>query len=621
MRHGYLLLLVAGCGFKSSAINVDAAPPVPDGGVPGMWSFDSAADFTAPGRTVKDMTVEARGSLTPNAYTYGGLVAHGLQGMALWKHNDTSWTKLDGKAPSGAGLWRGERLTDAPGFNNNLNYLGIADPGSMTVWLEGEVWLEANSSEMFKLSGDDVAFFQIALPGTTDYGAVSDDNNNAIPVATPTTGWYPIRIGHSNGNGGNNIEFTHSESGGILVSWTRERLRARTSELSGMLRTVYARQILGGGLAGAPPVAHFDQSDLLASTDFNPVPQGTVNNDDWSAHYLGQVYVDQPGAYRLAITSDDGSRGRLGAGRGETHWGRDDDTGPTTYSVPATLVAGWNDVTVDYNQHGGGRRLGVQLAGPGAATPVEVPRDRLRPVEPADDRLAVVSDTDAHGVKDNGGTANDGTATMKVVGYLGETVTSIELTYEVTSAHWDQLKVDLETPAGPTSRLTVRNTGINDADGIVQLTITSTAPAGLSGLLGGSANGDWKLHVYDVVATGGDSLLTAAKLTLHTTGGPDKVARTSSWTSQVLDAQTNVVAIDGVTWDARLSTGTTVSVVVGTCQQADCSDVTWSGPVTQATAFAVGPARYLQLRVDMTSNGVLEPELRSLSVMYRRSVN
>jgi hypothetical protein len=41
--------------------------------------------------------------------------------------------------------------------------------------------------------------------------------------------------------------------------------------------------------------------------------------------------------------------------------------------------------------------------------------------------------------------------------------------------------------------------------------------------------------------------------------------------------------------------------------------------VPAATAFAVPPGRYLQVRVDMTSNGVQEPELRSLTVAYRRT--
>ena len=208
---------------------------------------------------------------------------------------------LAGKTPTGAGLWRGERLTDAAGFNNNLNYFGISDPTSMTVTFEGEVWLEVNSMENFELNGDDVSFFQIAPPGTSNFGAVSDANNVAVPIATPSSGWYPIRIGHTNATTSNNFEFTHSELGGPLVPWTRERLRARASELSGAMRIVFGRQILGGGQTLASgqvvqPISSFEPSALLPTTTFPTVLQG-AGTDDWSARYVGQVYVEQPGAY------------------------------------------------------------------------------------------------------------------------------------------------------------------------------------------------------------------------------------------------------------------------------------------------------------------------------------
>lgn len=220
MKHGYLLLLAAGCGFKSSA-GMDV--PVPDGGVSGSWVFDTAADFAAAGYAIKDMTIEVRGSLTPNAYTYGGLVAHGLQGMALWGNGDTSWTKLDGKMPSGAGLWGGEALPDM----SVLQHFGITNKNSMTVWFEGEVWLASGSNEMFRVVGNNVAFLDIARPGTTTYVRVAE--NATKPVETPESGWYPVRIGFANADVGSNFEFTHSESGGALVPWTRDRLRARTS--------------------------------------------------------------------------------------------------------------------------------------------------------------------------------------------------------------------------------------------------------------------------------------------------------------------------------------------------------------------------------------------------------
>lgn len=204
--------------------------------------FDSAADFAAAGHAVSDMTIEARGSLTPNAYTYGGLVAHGLQGIALWQHGDTSWTKLDTVTPSGAGLWRGESF----GSGSVLEHLGITNKNVVTVWFEGEVWLDAGSTETFKLTGNDVAFFQLAPPGAASHGPVSDNNAVAVPIPTPETGWYPIRIGFADGDGSGSFSFTHSDSGTSQIPWSRDRLRARTSELSGALRTVFGRQLLGG---------------------------------------------------------------------------------------------------------------------------------------------------------------------------------------------------------------------------------------------------------------------------------------------------------------------------------------------------------------------------------------
>lgn len=613
MKYDHLLLLTVGCGFQSPAGKPDGALPVPDGGVPGMWTFDSAAEFKVPGYVAKDMTIEARGSLTPNAYVYGGLVAHGLQGTKLWTRGDTSWTKLDGKKPTGAGLWCGEQLLST----NSLAYLGITDQNAMTIWFEGEVWLDAGSNETFAINGDDVAFVAIAQPGTTSYVQLTD-NNTTVSVPTPVTGWYPIRLGYGNmGNGGSNFDFTHSDStGGTAIPWTRDRLRARASELSGTLRTVFNRQILGGGVGSALPVAHFEERELLIQTDFNPVPQGTTTNDDWSARYLGQVYVDQPGSYTLAITSDDGNRGRLGAMYGESNWARGSGTGNAITTVPATLTAGWNDVAVDYNQVAGMRKLGVKLSGPGSGTPVEVPRDRLRPVGPADDRFAFGSDETSHPIVDGAGPGGAGSATMTFTGYSGETVTSIDVTYELATPRTNEIRIDLEAPGTPSTRRTISNTGVN---GVGQITLSPGLAVPVGDVLGGSATGDWKLHVYDVTANGGASTLTKAKLTLHTTGGPEKIAKTASWTSPVLDAQTNVIAIDSVTWDERLPASATLGIFVRACQQADCSDGVWpTAPVTKSTAFAIGPARYLQLRVDMTSNGTLEPELKSLSVMYRR---
>ena len=188
--------------------------------------------------------------------------------------------------------------------------------------------------------------------------------------------------------------------------------------------------------------------------------------------------------------------------------------------MPATLPAGWNDVTVDYNQVYGDKKLHVSLDGPGFAN-APVPREQLRPVEPADDRLAFGNDDAGHNVADGGGAGAAGVATMPVAGYPDETVTAIDLTYEISSLHWNQLKVDLETPAGPSSRVTIRDRddGLGDGDQIAQLTIPVGASTGLEPMLGGPVNGTWKLYVYDVVAK------KVASLCPRTTSCPAGAAR------------------------------------------------------------------------------------------------
>src|ERR1044071_7643325 len=130
MRCGYLILLAAGCGFHGPE-------PIPDGGVAEMRNFDLNA---LRGGQLVHMTIDgARSSLTPDAYTYGGLIAHGLAGTKLWNHGDTAWSKLATVSPNGAGLWGGESFTTG----DKLDYLGVANDSTGTLWLEGEMWLDA----------------------------------------------------------------------------------------------------------------------------------------------------------------------------------------------------------------------------------------------------------------------------------------------------------------------------------------------------------------------------------------------------------------------------------------------------------------------------------------------
>ncbi|HEX8111532.1 MAG TPA: hypothetical protein VF516_27565 [Kofleriaceae bacterium] len=584
---------------------------------PGTWGFASAADFTAPGYAMASMTIEPSGLLTPTAYTYGGLMAHGLPGMKLWSHGDTSWTKLDAVTAAGAGLWRGESFTTT----SVLSYLGITDDkqaAPATLWFEGEVWLDAGSAEQFELTANDIAFVELARPGTSDYVPLTE-SSAAVPVTAPDTGWYPIRIGVASADRSMlSFAFLHGEGSAPLVPWTRDRMRARASEVSGALRLVFANQVLGGGQDTPAPIGHIEDGDLLPFTTFPVAPQGASGVTNWSARYIGQVYADQPGSYTLTVSSDDGNRARLGSASAQTSWGFNAGNSAAVTTVPVTLNVGWNDLAIDYNQLTGGALLQATIDGPDLVE-VPVPRDRLRPVESADDRLAFGGDDAQYMIPLGGGSSQPATATMSVAAYAGEVVTSIDVAYVVTENSPLIANADLETG---NTRLNLGVAG-RILTGTDDLLFQVTVPPGagpLAQLLGGPAGGIWKLHVYDdrLGDKGIPSVLKSARLTLHTTGGPERIARTASWTSPLLALPSDVLLVSNVMWDARLPQGATVSVQARSCAQPDCSHAAWL-PVTPSAATALPPAPFLQLRLELTSDGVVEPELRSLSVSYVRT--
>src|SRR5688572_17054986 len=146
------LVVMAGCGFNVAVVATDAPPVFDDSGREiRQWDLDTATDFAA--GTASDMTIDPRGSLTPHGYIYGALLARGVQGMKLWSNTDADWAKTTTVAPVGHGLWTGNDLDTA----GDLRFVGITNPSMVSVWMEGEVWINA-PSEMIRVAGDDTAF-------------------------------------------------------------------------------------------------------------------------------------------------------------------------------------------------------------------------------------------------------------------------------------------------------------------------------------------------------------------------------------------------------------------------------------------------------------------------------
>jgi hypothetical protein len=65
----------------------------------------------------------------------------------------------------------------------------IANQATMTIWFEGEIWLEAGSTEVFELAPKRGRIRRACSAGTTAYARLIEDAAS-VPAATPQTGWY-----------------------------------------------------------------------------------------------------------------------------------------------------------------------------------------------------------------------------------------------------------------------------------------------------------------------------------------------------------------------------------------------------------------------------------------------
>jgi len=583
-------LVLVGCSFHTHPFGSEGDGDAPPPGA--LWQLDSAADFAGSGYVAQAITIEPGGELTPAGYVYGGLIMYGLHGAKLWDNLASppfDFGVTTAQTPGGAALYTGEFFDTSRSLAN----VGIPTNDVFSLWMEGEAYLDAN--DVLSIDADSVAFVDLYFDGSWHQMAYSRTDGVMVSVPVTAAGWYPIRIGYGEGSSFGRLDVRHGPSG-TLTPFTRDRLRGIASELAGTMRLQFFHQIFGGtGANGVPPISHLENVDLLAALP-------SVDVDDFSLRWFGQVHVDQPGDYMFTVASDDGNQLYAGSAGVATHWGQGDPYVGSN-SLGATLDAGWNDLVLDYNQVGGGQSLSVQMNG------AVVPRAQLRPVEPRRDRLiaqTVVPATPVNVTNDNGTLA---TLTANVVGYPSEVVTSIDVMIEYTTNHRDQLVVKLQRPGG--SPVTIQShQGTGGASGF-QDQIHVTDPA----LINGPAAGAWVIGLADDITGPNTTTLLQLNLTLHTAMGPEQVALTGTYTSPVKDLGSPLSAITDVAWAERAPIAS--EVALRACDAPDCSDApAWSAPIDPHGHPALPAKRYLQAQVTMHSDGTKEPELDKLAIHY-----
>lgn len=606
-------LILAGCSFQKSLAPADGPSVFDDAGREiRTWDFDTAADFGGVGGEAIDMTIDPLGSITPEGYVYGALLARGVQGVKLWSGTDATpdWSKTTTVNPVGYGLWNGSSLdVDV----QELAFVGITETTMVSVWFEGELWI--NPNETFRILGNDTAFLYAALDGTT-FQKFLHNNGAVIPVTT--AGWYPVRIGWADGDNSGGLDFDVNPTGGF-VPIEHTRLRATTSQLRGTFRHVFYRQVHGGGVDNGGPVMSIQETPLHATTAFDPPLPGSFTSTttlfDWSARWTGQFYANAAGTYTLRVVSDDGNRIQLGAITASNGFTRDAN-GQITTNISAELVAGWNDLVVDYNHVSTPPTFTLTVVdAPAVDAALEgapIPRERLRPIEPRSDRLIPRSNfSQPVTILDNQGSTY-AVLSAPIAAHPGELATSLALTARVTTPNPSQLQFRVILPNATNATVAMTLAPDPNGNGSHLAAGVFTPPAGTA------ANGIWQLGIADNSNSGpnGNSTYHELHVTAHTTMGREQIAKKSMWRSPIVENKTSVTLIDFVNWSERKPAGTSVTFRMRTCAMASCADGVWSD-VANGSAPMLPPHRFIQLEVEMTTAGIQEPEVDKISIQYR----
>lgn len=593
-----LVTAAAGCGFHPGGDPADAGI-IDDGGNRTITlRADTAADFMIPGTVHEALVIEPWGALAPAAYHAGGLLSHASNTQRFSNAIEATWAQVvDGDA-AGTGFMTRSLSGDPPG-------VGLDSGDSWTYWAEGEIWLEAGTTT-FLIDADDAGFIDIASPGGDFARVVSATqgiSTGAITVAA--AGWYPIRLAASEGFGSSElvVQLFAGNGGGSAELLGPARLRTRVDGLRGTVLAAWDNTML----VGQPHRTL--ATDTLVDADFGngtPYDVGITNGDNWSARWSGQFYVTMSGSYRLRVVSDDGHR--LYVGKAVVSDVLADTAADRTVDVE--LVAGWNDLVLDLNElTGDASALLEVVAGPEPGLEGGLPATRLRPLEPRGERVESAGEDDDITIPD--GDLNGAVSAVDLGGLRGATVASVDVVVNVDHARIADLQIRLIHPGG--DEVVLRNNSDLGGNGNRVLRFTTEIFDDTA------AAGEWRVKVSDTVSTTAGTIRDV-QLAVHLANGPDQVARSAAFTSLVQDLGADVVSIDTVRFGGRAPSPAGIAVRLRGCDAPEqCAAAAWSEPITDGGGGAAGitVTRYLQYRVELTSDGEREPELDWLELDYR----
>lgn len=583
-----LALGVTACGFDQNGL--------PAGHV---LRDDSAADFGAAGSTTDGVEITSDGLITPLAFTTGALLAKGANSELFQDPTTIDWTTLDANTPARIAL--SVPLGD---FGNGAPAgVGISSNDHFTIWLAGDIWLEAGQ-HTFVLGADDNGLLELApgpgAPFTRVVAAQWFQGDQTGTFTAPADGWYPIHVALSEQDQTAYYRLQHQPPGGTMGPIDPDRMRVAVGDQRGLVADAfndfYLMQPAGRSLTAA---AMLDQQ-FGASP---PADSGITSTTKFSMHWAAQARIDVGGDYALELDTDNGQRLRVdGALAIDKLITRAQDNTTT----PIHLDPGWHDVVIDYQRVSGAAHARLRVASGPELAGMTFPPDRVRPVVPRVDRVA----------GDSEGTylsfAAGGTVTHPLAPAIpsGATVDGVDVEYTINATNTRDLRVTLIAPDG--SRAVVRPQGDTNVAGALDERRTTHM------LDGKAAAGSWQIEVTDASGIDAGSCRFAAA-TVHYIGGKPPITASATYESAARDLGMPS-HIDDLTFSAPMPPGSGVVVKVRTGATVDALMASpWSDPVTSDAPPIVPDGEFFQYRVELSSDGDHSAAFDWLQIVYRSS--